>query len=59
MSKGMGPGSTLAYRLGGPGLSLPSITMLSGVFRPKVLALYVGLSFLGCVAAGYIYNLVV
>lgn len=59
MSKGMGPGSTLAYLLGGPGLSLPSIAMLSGVFRLKVLALYVGLSFLGCVAAGYIYNLVV
>jgi len=59
MSKGMGPGSTLAYLLGGPGLSLPSIAMLSGVFRPKVLALYVGVSFLGCIAAGYLYNLFV
>lgn len=39
MSKGMGPGATLAYLLGGPGLSLPSIAMLSGVFQPKVLAL--------------------
>lgn len=57
MSKGMGPGATLAYLLGGPGLSLPSIAMLSGVFRPKVLALYVGVSFLGCVVAGYVYNL--
>lgn len=59
MSKGMGPGSTLAYLLGGPGLSLPSIAMLSGVFRPRVLVLYVGLSFVGCVAAGYLYNLFV
>ncbi len=59
MSKGMGPGATLAYLLGGPGLSLPSIAMLSGVFRPKVLALYVGLSFIGCVTAGYVYNLLV
>ncbi len=59
MSKGMGPGSTLAYLLGGPGLSLPSIAMLSGVFRPRVLLLYVGLSFIGCVAAGYVYNLFV
>lgn len=55
--KGMGGGATLAYLLGGPGLSLPSIAMLSGVFKPKVLALYVGLSFIGCVLAGYIYNL--
>lgn len=59
MSKGMGPGSTLAYLLGGPGLSLPSIAMLSGVFKPRVLALYVGLSFIGCVVAGYLYNLLV
>ncbi len=56
MSKGMGPGATLAYLLGGPGLSLPSIAMLSGVFRPRVLALYAGVSFLGCVAAGLLYN---
>lgn len=58
MSKGMGPGATLAYLLGGPGLSLPSIAMLSGVFRLKVLALYVGVSFLGCVVAGWMYNLI-
>ncbi len=57
ISKGMGGGATLAYLLGGPGLSLPSIAMLSGVFKPKVLALYVGISFLGCVIAGYLYNI--
>ncbi len=59
MSKGMGPGATLSYLLGGPGLSLPSIAMLSGVFRARVLVLYVGLSFVGCVIAGYVYNLLV
>jgi hypothetical protein len=57
IQKGMGGGATLAYLLGGPGLSLPSIAMLSGVFRPKVLALYVALSFVGCVIAGYVFNL--
>lgn len=57
MSKGMGPGATLAYLLGGPGLSLPSIAMLSGVFRPKVLAMYVGVSFVGCVMAGWVFNI--
>lgn len=57
MNKGMGGGATLAYLLGGPGLSLPSIAMLSGVFKAKVLVLYVGLSFVGCVIAGYIFNL--
>ncbi len=57
IQKGMGGGATLAYLLGGPGLSLPSIGMLSGVFTPRVLALYAGLSFVGCVVAGYVFNL--
>ena len=57
IQKGMGSGATLTYLLGGPGLSLPSIVMLSGVFKTKVLVLYVGLSFVGCVIAGYIFNL--
>lgn len=57
MSKGMGGGASLAYLLGGPGLSLPSIAMLAGVFKPKVLALYVGVSFVGCVISGYLFNL--
>ena len=57
IQKGMGSGATLTYLLGGPGLSLPSIVMLSGVFKPKVLVLYVGLSFVGCVIAGYVFNL--
>ncbi|MEN3187009.1 MAG: permease [Atribacterota bacterium] len=57
IQKGMGGGATLAYLLGGPGLSLPSIAMLSGVFKKRVLALYVGLSFVGCVVAGYFFNL--
>jgi len=59
IQKGMGGGATLAYLLGGPGLSLPSIAMLSGIFKARVLALYVGLSFLGCVVAGYLFNLIV
>ena len=57
VQKGMGGGATLAYLLGGPGLSLPSIAMLSGVFKARLLAFYVGVSFFGCVIAGYIYNL--
>ncbi|NIN91935.1 hypothetical protein GTO36_02875 [bacterium] len=57
IAKGMGPGATLTYLLGGPGLSLPSIMMLSAAFRKKLLALYVGLSFIGCVVAGYVFNL--
>lgn len=55
IEKGMGPSTTLAYN--GSRISLPSIMMLSAVFKPKLLWLYVGLSFIGCVFAGYIFNL--
>ncbi len=57
IQKGMGGGATLAYLLGGPGLSLPSVAMLSGIFKTRLLALYVGVSFVGCVIAGYVFNL--
>jgi hypothetical protein len=57
VSKGMGGGATLSYLLGGPGLSLPSVMMLSGVFKARLLALYVGFSFVGCILAGYVFNL--
>jgi len=57
VQKGMGGGATLAYLLGGPGVSLPSIVMLSGVFTPRVLALYVGFVFAGSAIAGFIFNL--
>jgi len=57
IQKGMGGGATLAYLLGGPGLSLPSMAMLSGVFKARLLAFYVGVSFVGCVIAGVVFNL--
>ena len=47
------------YLLGEPGVSLPSIAMLSGVFRARVLVVYVVLSFLGCVIVGYVFNLLI
>jgi len=53
---GMGPGATLAYLLGGPGLSAASLAMLSAVLRPRVIAAYAALSVAGCLCAGLIYN---
>lgn len=57
LSKGMGHEATLACLLGGQGLSLLPIAMLAGVFRPRVLVLFAGVSFAGCVVAGYVFNL--
>jgi len=57
VSKGMGGGAALAFLLGGPGMSLPSLAMLSSVFKLRLLAVYFIISLVGCVLAGYIYNL--
>jgi len=57
ITKGMGGGAALAFLLGGPGLSIPSLAMLSGVFRWRLLFVYACVSLVGCIAAGAIYNL--
>lgn len=57
ITKGMGGGAALAFLLGGPGLSIPSLAMLSGVFRWRLLLIYACVSFVGCIAAGMIFNL--
>lgn len=57
VAKGMGGGAALAFLLGGPGLSIPSLALLSGVFKMRLLLVYAVVSLVGCIAAGTIYNL--
>jgi len=57
VTKGMGDGAALAFLLGGPGLSIPSLAMLSGVFKMRLLLVYALVSLVGCIVAGTIYNL--
>ena len=59
VAKGMGGGAALAFLLGGPGLSIPSLVMLSGVFKKRLLFVYAAVSLVGCIVAGAIYNVVV
>ena len=58
ITKGMGGGAALAFLLGGPGLSIPSLTMLSGVFKKRLLLVYAAVSLVGCVVAGIVFNLI-
>jgi uncharacterized membrane protein YraQ (UPF0718 family) len=58
VEKGMGGGAALAFLLGGPGLSIPSLVMLSGVFKKRLLLVYAAVSLVGCIVAGAIYNIV-
>ncbi len=55
---GMGPGATLAYLLVGPGVSLPSLALLSAIFRTKLLVAYAAFAFLCAVTSGALFNLI-
>ncbi len=54
---GMGPGATLSYLLAGPGMSLPSLLLLSAVLRLRALLAYAAMALLCAVAAGLIFNI--
>ncbi len=56
---GMGPGATLSYLLAGPGMSLPSLLLLSAVFRLRALAAYAALALTVAVLAGVVFNFIV
>lgn len=57
VAKGVGIGTVLAFMMGVTTLSLPSITMLSKVVKPKLLVLFIGLVTMGIIAIGYGLNL--
>lgn len=52
MAKGMAPGADIAFLLAGPVTSIPAIIALWAIFTPRVVAVFVGLGFMGSVAVG-------
>ncbi len=58
LEKGMGLGPVMALVIGGSGCSIPEVSMLAKIFRPKLLIAFI-LSVLGiAVFAGFLFNLV-
>lgn len=55
-AKGVGLGTVLAFMMSVITLSIPSITMLSRVVRPKLLAIFIGLCIVGMMVSGYLFN---
>ena len=55
--KGTGLGTVLAFMMSVTVLSIPSLTMLSRVIRPKLMAVFVGTCMAGMVVSGYVFNL--
>lgn len=54
--KGVGLGTILAFMMSVTVLSIPSLTMLSRVVRPKLLAAFVGVCLAGMIVSGYVFN---
>jgi len=57
VEKGMSLGAVLALIIGGAGASIPELTLLSAIFRKRLLAAFVVTVFAIAIAAGYLANL--
>ena len=59
ISKEMRGGAALAFLLGGPGLSIPSFAMVTGVCKwRRLLLVYAVVSLVGWTVAGATFNLI-
>ena len=56
VTKGVGIGTVLAFMMGVTTLSLPSITMLSKVVKPKLLGVFIVIVTIGILIIGYLFN---
>ena len=54
--KGMSMGAVLALIIGGAGMSIPEMSMLAAIFKPRLVAVFVTVVFLTAVLAGFIFN---
>jgi uncharacterized membrane protein YraQ (UPF0718 family) len=59
IEKGMGLGAVLALIIGGAGASIPELTLLSSIFKKRLLAAFVVTIFSIAVIAGYLANLLI
>jgi hypothetical protein len=58
LAQGMQPGAAVAFLIAGPVTTVPAMAAVWGVTRRPVFALYLGISFVGAVALGFLANLV-
>lgn len=59
IEKGMSVGAVLALIIGGAGASIPELTLLSSIFRKRLLAAFVVTVLTIAVAVGYLANLLI
>ena len=58
LEKGMGIGTVAALLIGGAGMSIPEITMLSAIFEKKLVGVFVIMIFASAVLTGCILQII-
>jgi uncharacterized protein len=56
--KGMSLGAVIALIIGGAGMSIPEMSMLAGIFKNRLVTVFVGAVFCTAVLAGFAFNLI-
>lgn len=56
--KGMSLGAVIALIIGGAGMSIPEMSMLAGIFKTRLVAVFTGAVFCTAVLAGFAFNLI-
>lgn len=54
--KGMSLGTVIALVVGGAGMSIPEMSMLASIFKPRLVAVFVAVVFTTAVVAGFVFN---
>jgi hypothetical protein len=57
LAQGMQPGAAIAFLIAGPVTTVPAMSAVWGVVRPRVFALYLGVALVGAVVLGALTNL--
>ncbi|MEJ1730214.1 permease, partial [Escherichia coli] len=58
IGKGMGVGTAITLIIGGAGMAIPEMSMLSGIFKIKLVAAIVAVIFITAVVSGFVFNLI-
>ncbi len=56
--KGMGLGAVIALVIGGAGMSIPEMSMLAGIFKFRLVAVFVAMVFFTAVLTGFAFSLI-
>lgn len=57
-SKGMSMGAVIALIIGGAGMAIPEMSMLSSIFKKRLVASIVAIIFSTAVIGGYVFNMI-